>query len=277
MVFNESELIIGLRKGDNSSYTQAYHRYSSMVMNLAYRMLGRREEAEDIVQQTFFQLFRSIGEFRGDCTLSTWVYTIAKNLCLQQLRKTTPKSFENFEQLIQRAQHESVSQDISEMEKGDCIRQVKEGCLLGLLQCLPVQQRLAFVLHLLLKLDLKMVAAIIGKTDNATRILIHRARHHLKKFLCRQCSWYQKNNPCRCENLISFSLKNGWIERCTNREPMLPPKDLALRVEEEINSLKKIVVFYDSLQNQPPPALIDAIRSLTMNEDLLIFSSKKVK
>lgn len=91
--------------------------------------------------------------------------------------------------------------------------QVKDGCLLGLLRCLSLNQRIAFILKVLFDIPIEDVALIIDKSKNSTRILICRARKNLREFLCRNCSLYSEDNHCKCENLILFSLKQGWVEK----------------------------------------------------------------
>lgn len=232
-------------------------------------MTGNKDDAADITQETFVQAFKSIGTFKGESKLYTWLYTIAKNNCLKFLEHKKRTTFQSLQTLIEQVSS-PVSDEIQEADKVNYIAQVKDGCLSGLLRCLPLSQRLAFILHVLLDLPVEQVADVISKSENATRILVHRSRQNIKEFLCKNCSLYNANLACRCENLINFSLKQGWIEQngVTNA-----------RLESEIKNLKDVVALYKSLQDATPATDIEKkIQALLFGEtDLLILTDKKVK
>lgn len=185
-----------------------YSKYSKKIYNLAYRMTGDKEDANDITQETFIQVLKSIDKFRGDSQIYTWLYKIAKNKCLRFLNKKKKSSFKSLEELINNY-GSPISGEITESEKRTYIQQVKDGCLSGLLRCLSLQQRLAFILNVFLNLPISHIARVIDKSENATRILIHRSKENIKSFLCNNCSLYDSKNKCRCERLINFSLKQN--------------------------------------------------------------------
>ena len=247
-----------------------YNEYSQKIFNLAYRMTGNKEDASDITQETFIQVINSIDKFKGDSQIYSWLYKIAKNNCLQHLNKKNKSSFVSMEGLIYESSS-PVSAEISETEKQLYIQQVKDGCLSGLLRCLSLQQRLVFVLNILLNLPINHVANIIDKSENATRILIHRAKQNIKIFLCKNCSLYDSKNKCRCENLINFSLNKNWISQ--NNSIYIEQAEL------EIKSLKNVVGLYQTLNEVSPiNKLKKHIQQVLANsEDFLIFNDKKVK
>lgn len=240
-------------------------------------MCGNREDAEDIVQKTFIQAIIHIKDFKGESSIYTWLYTIAKNLCLKLYKERKRSSFSSIEALIYLVKSSEDSDNLSILEKQYYINQVKEGCLLGLLRCLPFNQRLAFILNVLLEVKVKDAALVIDKSETAVRLLVYRAKQNLKGFLCKNCSIYDKNNPCRCENLINFSIKNGWIEKTTNQNTLSEMYNNIIEIENEISSLKKIIRIYNSLDdNKPLEKRIQAIRK-EINKDSYKIFSKKVK
>ena len=147
-------------------------------------MTGDKDDANDITQETFIQVFKSLDKFRGESQIYTWLYKIAKNKSIRFLEKKNKTTFLSLQELIDNTSS-PVSEDISETEKMNYISQVKDGCLSGLVRCLSLQQRLAFILNVLLDLPMQQVASIIDKSENATRILVHRSKHNIKDFLCR--------------------------------------------------------------------------------------------
>jgi RNA polymerase sigma-70 factor (ECF subfamily) len=244
-----------------------YKKYHNKIYNLALRMTGNQDAANDITHDTFLQAFKSIEKFRGESQPYTWLYKIAKNNCLKFLEKRDHSTVSSLQELIDK-NSSPVSEEVTEAEKMNYILQVKDGCLLGLLRCLSLQQRLAFILNVLLDLPLTQVASIIEKSENATRILVHRSRQNIKEFLCSNCSLYDPRNACRCENLINFSLKQGWIG--LNNQ---------IQVESEIKELKNEISLYKTLQDKSPTSNIDKqIQQLLaeMNHSI-IFNDKKVK
>jgi len=92
----EKLLIRELKRGREDAYRQLVEEYGNRLLRTCYLILRDREEAEDIVQETFVRVFRKIEEFRGESGLYTWIYTIALNLSRDRLRKRMDFSiFEN--------------------------------------------------------------------------------------------------------------------------------------------------------------------------------------
>jgi RNA polymerase sigma-70 factor (ECF subfamily) len=243
-----------------------YKQFSKRIYNLAYRMTGDKEDASDITQDTFIQGFNSLDKFKGESQIYTWLYKIAKNKCLRHLEKRDKTTFLSLQELIDKTSS-PVSAEISETEKMNYISQVKDGCLSGLLRCLSLQQRLAFILNVLLDLPMGQVASIIDKSENATRILVHRSKQNIKDFLCSNCSLYDSKNTCRCESMINFSLKQGWII-LNNPE----------QIESEIKNLKDVVRLYKTLHETSPTNEVDKqIQRLLADKEFLILNAKKVK
>ncbi|MGD2033677.1 MAG: RNA polymerase sigma factor [Bacteroidales bacterium] len=248
-----------------------YNRYSKKIYNLAYRMTGNREDANDITQETFIRAFKSLDRFKGESHIYTWLYKIARNNCFRFLEKKKKTTFLSLQELIDKTSS-PVSGEIPETEKRHYIKQVKDGCLSGLLRCLSLQQRLAFILHVLLEVPLEQVAGIVEKSENATRILVHRAKRNIRDFLCNNCSLYDPENTCHCENMIDFSLKQNWI----GKDDMMVPVE---QIESEIRTLKSVVGLYKTLEDITPANGLDKHiqRLLTDKENFSIFHDKKVK
>lgn len=139
------EIIRQLKDTNPEILSSLYSAYGRKIYNLAYRMTGNVEDAEDITQETFWQVYRKAGSFRQQSQLYTWIYAIAKNLCYQYYLRTKKNSFTAFEALICDAADTQQPPGIDALEKDELIQQVKEGCLTGLLRCLSFNQRIAFI------------------------------------------------------------------------------------------------------------------------------------
>ena len=276
MLNNPEEIIRNPGERDQESFAFLYNTYGEKIYNLAYRMTGNQADAEDITQETFFQAYRHIGTFREKSQIYTWLYAIAKNLCYRFFQRQKKNSFASYDALILEASKAEISAKIAASEKQQLIGQVKDGCLTGLLRCLSFYQRIAFILHILLHLPVRDVSKILNKSEGATKVLIHRARLNLKTFLCRNCSLYDSANSCHCEDLLGFSLKQGWIMRPVEPEHASSALDLR-RIEEEIQSIREVIELYSSLEDaNPSDALNRRIQELVRGQEWLVLSDKKV-
>ncbi|CAG0935879.1 ECF RNA polymerase sigma factor SigW [Thermoflexales bacterium] len=269
-----TQLIQSLKDREPESFALLYATYGGKIYEVAYRMTGSQAEAEDITQETFLQVYRKVDDFRGQSQLYTWMYAIAKNLCYRHFQRAKKSSFASFEALLDSGAEIGPSSAIKAWEKQELVRQIKEGCLTGLVRCLAFPQRMAFILHILLHLPVRNVAEILDKSEAATKVLIHRARKNLRNFLCKNCSVYEPVNPCHCEDLLGFSLKQGWIERLASEKRNLPDVE---QIEEEIKSVREVVELYTQLSVPHPPQNFNRrIQQFIVEQEGVIFASKKV-
>ena len=87
---DEAKLIARSLKQDHDAFGQLVERYATIIVNLAYRMVGDRTEAEDLAQETFVAAFKALPTFRAESKFSTWLYRIAANKCKDWLRVKRP-------------------------------------------------------------------------------------------------------------------------------------------------------------------------------------------
>ena len=87
---DEAKLIARSLEQDPDAFGQLVERYATIIVNLAYRMVGDRTEAEDLAQETFVAAFKSLPRFRAESKFSTWLYRIAANKCKDWLRAKRP-------------------------------------------------------------------------------------------------------------------------------------------------------------------------------------------
>lgn len=81
------ELVRRAKDGDMAAFDELVRVFQGPMFNLAYRMVNNREDANDLTQEIFVKMYRSIGKFRGDSRFSTWLYTVAANTCRSRLRQ----------------------------------------------------------------------------------------------------------------------------------------------------------------------------------------------
>ena len=88
----EANLVSGCIRREVGAFEELYKRHGSRLKSVAYQVLGNRQEAEDVVQETFLKAHRSIHGFKGEASLGTWLYRIAINVCRDVIRKRKPET-----------------------------------------------------------------------------------------------------------------------------------------------------------------------------------------
>lgn len=179
------KLIEDLKKGDLKSYRVLMDEYQGKVLNTCYRFVGTREDAEDLTQEVFVEVYKSISSFRGDSKLSTWIYRIAVTKSLEFIRrKKRKKRFAILKKVFSEDTPEVEIPDQqnpnpgSNAENQDRIRILNEA-----LESLPENQRTAFSLSKYDEMSYKEIAEILNTTVSSVESLIHRAKNNLKKKL----------------------------------------------------------------------------------------------
>ena len=188
----ENELIVLLQQGNESAFRLLVDKYKDRVYNTCLGLLSFPEEAEDISQEVFIEVYQSIKNFRGESTLSTWLYRIAVNRSLDQIRKKKRKKRFAFITSIfdPSAEKEVYSQSLPAHPGVILENKERAETLAKAVDLLPEKQRIAFTLHKLEGMPYQEIAEILDTTLSATESLIHRAKVNLKKSL----KGYYKNN-----------------------------------------------------------------------------------
>ncbi|MBL4846072.1 MAG: RNA polymerase sigma factor [Planctomycetes bacterium] len=174
-------LMLALQAGDESALGVLIERNGRSVLNLAYRYLGDRSAAEDVLQESFLKLYQARERYRPEARLRTYLLRIATNLCISRLRKKRPSSLdghrEEGEGGIDPADPEAPAPNQS-LLTGELHERVRAAVMQ-----LPERQRIAILLNKFEGLDYKETAAQIGLSVPATKSLLHRARMALKDAL----------------------------------------------------------------------------------------------
>lgn len=219
-------------------FERLYSQSATRLYAFAYRMLGDRDSALDVVHEAFAIALAHAAEFRGDARPLTWLTSIARNLCLKRSSRVRELTFDDFEAAIGEHGRKPASLQ-SDIERTFYVAEVKEGCLIGLLACLPVNQRCVFVLHILNDLSVADVASIMEKSPAAVRVLLSRARSSMRRFLCRNCSLLG-GSSCECAGMIDFSLARHLIERYSPGMEVTEIRDELARFASEVELYRSL-------------------------------------
>jgi RNA polymerase sigma-70 factor, ECF subfamily len=183
---SERRFIERLVAHDERAFNELVERYQTRVYHLVYRMLGRQDEAEDMTQEVFVQVFKAIGQFRGECKLSTWVYRVTSNLCKNRLKYLSRRHDGAQDELEAVAERAPLSQgkgvtfgDVARpdhMVEGYQVESIVQRCLAEI----EPEFREVLVLRDIEDLSYEEIAEITGVADGTVKSRIHRARAALK-------------------------------------------------------------------------------------------------
>lgn len=168
-----------LRSGDASAFEDFVSAYQHRVFAVAYRMLGNYAEAEEAAQEVFLRVYRSIGEFRGEAQLSTWLYTITSRLCLNRLASGERRMARAREDDATLANLPGPGVDAAlELEQRE-----QQAALERAISELPDERRVIVILRDVQGLSYEEIATALDLSLGTVRSRLHRARLELKEKL----------------------------------------------------------------------------------------------
>ena len=186
----EKQIIEHLKNGEEFIYKYVYDQYARMVYSVCFRMTSSKEEAEDAVQDVFIKVFNSIDSFRKDSKLSTWIYQITVNTCLNKLRR---KKTINFLSLNfwedEKGEKEMAVENTTpgdDLEKSEIQKIVQKA-----INTLPAKQKTAVILSRYEELSYKEISKIMGLNLSSVESLLFRAKENLAKKLIRYKEIFQ--------------------------------------------------------------------------------------
>ena len=191
----DAALMLRVKQGDATAFTQLVDKYKQPVMNLAYRTLRDLTEAEDLAQNVFVQVYKSAQRYEPTAKFSTWLFTIARNLCLNEIRRRGRHPAESLDQMRAAAEDQPLHQvedkravsPPEELLHGELEQKITDA-----LAELPETQRTALLLCRQEELSYEEIAEVLGCSLSATKSLIHRGRETLNSKLkpyLRSGSW----------------------------------------------------------------------------------------
>ncbi len=181
----EQELIKKIKTGDQSAFKELFETYSIMVFQVCLHMSGNQQEAEDITQDVFFQVYKSIKSFRAKSKLSSWLYRIAVNLCLNYQQKKKQARWFSLDILFESSEEKTKNIPASPENIPDVLleKSEKERIIQQAINSLPKQQRVAVILHRYEGLSYQEIAEVMECSVASVESRLHRAKVSLAKKL----------------------------------------------------------------------------------------------
>ena len=170
----DAELLAACRRGDFGAFEELVVRTERQVFTLAYRLVGDRSEAEDVAQEAYLRVFRSLGAFREDARFETWLFRIVTNVAMTHLKRRG-----RFGELL-REPEEGPGPEAPERPADQVVDrdEVKRA-----LEVLPLGMRTTVVLREVYGLSSKEIGEEMGLTEGAVKVRLHRARRRLKELI----------------------------------------------------------------------------------------------
>lgn len=184
MARTDEELVALSRGGDADSFNQLILRWERPIYALAYRVIGREEDARDVCQETFLRAFRALPGFKGQAKFSSWLYRIALNLCRDWIRRQRrapvmqpPEGVELVDLASERGPVESIEDLVSRRELSAVVAEA--------MALLPEEQRTAIVLKEYHGMTFQEIADLQGCPLSTVKTRLYQGlsvlRRHLQK------------------------------------------------------------------------------------------------
>lgn len=174
---DEKDIIAKAQQGDEAAFTDLVKLHQREVHLLALRLLGNHEEALDVSQLAFMQAYKGLKNFRGEASLSTWLYRITYNLCMRRLKTAKWKRFMALDENITDDRPSSDS-PYKETERAEFKQNLQSA-----LEHLPPKMRAVFTMHQIQGLKMAEIAEITGKTTGNIKALHYHAIRKLREAL----------------------------------------------------------------------------------------------
>lgn len=182
MMRTDEDLVARSKTGDTDSFNQLVKRWERPIFALAYRTLGREQDARDITQETFLRAFRALGGFKGDAKFSSWLYRIALNLCRDWMRKdrrtpvvAVPEGVEMEQLAAEGGPSETVEDLAARAELSGIVRTAMEK--------LPAEQRESIILKEYHGLTFQEVADLMKCPLSTVKTRVYQGLSTLRKEL----------------------------------------------------------------------------------------------
>ena len=184
---SDAELIARLRGGDASAYEELVRIHMPRLLRVARRFMHTEDDARDCVQDAFVSVFKSIANFGGESSLSTWLHRIVINACLMRLRSQRRRPEEDIEQYLPTFRddgHQTVSSvPWIETPESNAERAELQSLVRQSIDDLPDAYREVLLLRDIEELSTEETAEALGVTPNAVKVRLHRARQALRSLL----------------------------------------------------------------------------------------------
>lgn len=184
MISVEARLAKLVLKGDQRAFADIVDLYQDKLYHMAYRMLYNRQEAEDVVQDTFLRVYRNLDRYDDSMKFSTWIYRIATNLCIDRLRRRRP----TYSLDAESTDHEgldgySMIPSDNRTPESETMLSETQRIIHAAIETLPAKYKSVMVLRYLQDMSLQEIGDVLDMPVTTIKTRVHRGREFLRKRL----------------------------------------------------------------------------------------------
>lgn len=184
----DEALMIRFQSGERSAFVLLVKRYQGPLYNFALRHLRTPGAAEEVVQDAFVRVVQSAGDFKHEARFSTWVFTIVRNLCIDQIRKRALRKHPSLDEARRGEEGdgptlgEQTADSKADVERAATAGEIRER-VMAAVDKLPDEQREVFLLREVSNLPFKEIAEIVGVPENTVKSRMRYALERLQEAL----------------------------------------------------------------------------------------------
>ena len=169
------KIVLKVRKGDHNAFGELVELYKDRVFALTYRMLGNRQEAEDVAQEAFIRAYTNIDRYQIDRKFSTWLYAFTYNHCVNYVNRNTAKKIEKKSVDTEILEYKHYDPDKDDKE----ISQLRVDKLKGALDLISPDEKMILLLKYQDSLSIKELSDILDIGESAVKMRLKRAKEKL--------------------------------------------------------------------------------------------------
>ncbi|HEY6953031.1 MAG TPA: sigma-70 family RNA polymerase sigma factor [Bacteroidota bacterium] len=176
-------LVNAFKAGDRRAFEELVRKYQRQVANIVYLTLGSREDVQDIAQEVFIRVYRSIDKFEFDASFFSWIYRITVNLCIDELRRRKIKRALSLDFLTEGTLEKEKKSKTQVLASDGVLDDEKREIILAALQKMSHEHRQVMILREYEELSYAEIASYLGISVQAVKSRIFRAREDLRALL----------------------------------------------------------------------------------------------
>lgn len=214
-------------EGDINAFQELFIGFQAQLKSYLYRLLANRNDAEDILHDTFIKAFDKLSTFKGEASLKTWVFQIATNLAynyLKRQKRWTADVSEQAKELV--LENEILRAKIEQVHESSADARYEmnehiDTCFTCIGKNLPIENQIAVLLKDVYDFSVAEICIILDKTEGVIKYLLQDGRKTMTEIFDQRCALVNKNGVChQCSEL------NGWFNPKQNQQEVLIKNDL---------------------------------------------------
>ena len=179
--FSDEALMLEVKRGNHACFEELLRRYERSIHNFIFRQLGDNEIAKDLLMETFIRIFKAAERYEPRSKFSTYIYQIARNLCINEYKKRSLRKMDSLDALNEEAGIEFAGDGLDPEEEQH--RYEQQRLVQQALESLPEDQRMILILSEFQGHSYERIAQIMNCTIGTVKSRMYRARHKIREWM----------------------------------------------------------------------------------------------